>query len=70
MNGLLAALSGTRIVETHLLSLSEPDAHRTARVALDRLSPDWLAVQHDGPRRRKRPYPATATFGSFAILSG
>ena len=70
MNGLFAALSGTRIVETHLRSLSEADAHRTASIVLDCLSPDWLAAQQTtGLRCRKRPYPATATFGSSAILS-
>jgi uncharacterized membrane protein YccC len=48
MNGLFAALSGTRIVETHLRSLAEADAHRTASIVRHYLSPDWLAVQQDG----------------------
>jgi uncharacterized membrane protein YccC len=47
MSGLFAALSGTRIVETHLRSLPEADAHRTASIVLDCLPPGWLAVRHD-----------------------
>ena len=48
MNGLFAALSGTRIVETHLRSLPEADAYRAASIVLDCLSPDWFAVQRKG----------------------
>jgi uncharacterized membrane protein YccC len=48
VNGLFAALSGTRIVETHLRTLPEADARRTANVVLDCLPPDWRAAQQDG----------------------
>ena len=65
MNGLFAALSGTRIVETHLRSLSEADAHRTASIVLDCLSPDWLAVQHDGSAL---PQTALSRYGNLRIV--
>jgi hypothetical protein len=48
MNGLFGALSGTRIVETHLHTVSPGEAARVARIALDRLPPDW-AAQPSGP---------------------
>jgi uncharacterized membrane protein YccC len=65
MNGLFAALSGTRIVETHLRSLPEADAHRTASIVLDCLSPDWLAVQHDGSAL---PQTALSRDGNLRIV--
>jgi uncharacterized membrane protein YccC len=43
MNGLFRALSGARIVETHLRSLPAEEAGRTARAILDRLPSDWMA---------------------------
>jgi uncharacterized membrane protein YccC len=65
MNGLFAALSGTRIVETHLRSLPEADAHRTATIVLDCLPPDWLAVQHDGSAL---PQTALSRDGNLRIV--
>jgi uncharacterized membrane protein YccC len=65
MNGLFAALSGTRIVETHLRSLPEADAHRTATIVLDCLPPDWLAVQHD---RSALPQTALSRDGNLRIV--
>ena len=65
MNGLFAALSGTRIVETHLRSLSEADAHRTASIVLDCLPPDLLAVQHD---ELALPQTALSHYGNLRIV--
>lgn len=65
MNGLFAALSGARIVETHLRSLPEADAHRTASIVLARLSPDWLAVQHDASAL---PQTALSRYGNLRIV--
>jgi uncharacterized membrane protein YccC len=48
MNGLFGALSGARTVETHLHSLPEAAARRSARIVLSSLPPDWAAEQ--GPR--------------------
>jgi uncharacterized membrane protein YccC len=39
LNGLFEALSGVRIVETHLRSLPEAEARRCARIVLDQLPP-------------------------------
>lgn len=39
LNGLFEALSGVRIVETHLRSLPEAEARRSARIVLDQLPP-------------------------------
>jgi uncharacterized membrane protein YccC len=48
LNGLFAALSGARIVETHLRTLAAADARQTAQIVLDRLPPDWHAARQDG----------------------
>jgi uncharacterized membrane protein YccC len=47
MNGLFGALSGARIVETHLRSVSPAEARRTADRILRGLPPDWAATNHD-----------------------
>jgi uncharacterized membrane protein YccC len=65
MNGLFAALSGTRIVETHLRSLSDGDAHRTASIVLDCLSPDWVSVQQDGAAL---PQTVLSRYGDLRIV--
>jgi uncharacterized membrane protein YccC len=65
MNGLFAALSGTRIVETHLRSLSEADARRTAGIVLDCLSPDWLSVNGEGAAL---PQTALSRDGNLRIV--
>ena len=41
MNGLFDALSGARIVDTHLRSLPAAEARQDASTVLDRLPPDW-----------------------------
>jgi uncharacterized membrane protein YccC len=41
MNGLFGALSGARIVETHLRSVPEAAARRIAHIISDCLPPDW-----------------------------
>lgn len=51
MEGLFEALSGVRIVETHLLSLPEAEAQRNARIVLGQLPPDWPNGQQAGALR-------------------
>jgi uncharacterized membrane protein YccC len=53
MNGLFAALSGARIVETHLRSLADPLAQQTARLVMNCLPPDWLAAREDSKERSR-----------------
>jgi uncharacterized membrane protein YccC len=47
MNGLFKALSGVRVVETHLRGVSPAEARRTARTILNRLRPDWAAARYE-----------------------
>jgi uncharacterized membrane protein YccC len=48
LDGLFAALSGSRVVETHLRSLTPDAARRTARIVLDRLPLDWQTARQPG----------------------
>ncbi|MEP9398947.1 FUSC family protein [Mesorhizobium sp. KR2-14] len=48
LNGLFEALSGVRIVETHLRSAPEAVARRSARIVLDQLPPSWRAGPQEG----------------------
>lgn len=41
IDGLYTAISGARVVETHLRGLSQVEAHRVAAVISDTLSPEW-----------------------------
>ncbi len=54
MNGLFGALSGARIVETHLRGQPGPEARRTARLVMECLPPDW------GAEQGRRSLPRTA----------
>lgn len=51
LNGLFEALSGVRIVETHLRSLPEAEARRCARIVLDQLPPSWRTETRGGTIR-------------------
>jgi uncharacterized membrane protein YccC len=48
MNGLFRALSGARIVETHLRSLSAAESVRIARAILDQLPAIWVPTNRAG----------------------
>jgi uncharacterized membrane protein YccC len=45
MNGLFRALSGVRVVETHLRNLTADGARRSANLILDHLPPEWAQGQ-------------------------
>jgi uncharacterized membrane protein YccC len=50
MTGLLKALAGVQIVETHLRSVPPAEAQLTARIILDCLPPNWVAAQYEPTR--------------------
>ena len=64
MNGLLAALSGTRIVETHLLSLSEPDAPDRKGCAGSLVA----GLARSTARRAAPPQTALSRYGNLRIV--
>ncbi|WP_339082542.1 FUSC family protein [Hyphomicrobium sp. ghe19] len=45
LDGLYTAISGARVVETHLRALSQADAHRVAAAISDTLPPEWSRGQ-------------------------
>lgn len=65
VNGLFAALSGARTVDTHLHSMPEPDARRIASTVLNCLPPDWFAVRRDGSALSQ---PALSRDGNLRIV--
>jgi hypothetical protein len=69
VDGLFEALSGARIVETHLRNLPVAVAAQNVQIVSSKLPDDWCTATPAHPRQHDRRWIATATSGWFETSS-